>query len=271
MKIPFKKSIIKLLPKSIKYFGRVTRLSKKIVFPPFEKGNKKFRFGPMAYLLAYGGDLSVERLVKAFSLGIMPFFEKNEPIQWWTSDKRMILFLNKLHVEQTMRKVIRKGEYNVTADTVFYEVIEQCKKNHLGYNWLNNQRIAAIGNLYESGYAHSIEVWHNERLVGGLFGIQIGRFFYAESMFSTMRNSSKYGFIAVALRLRELGFEFFDEGIWPTKHIESTGAEFITRAEFLDKMSVALQQGTYQLNWSDIFIDWDCSDALKRFIETTSK
>ncbi|MEZ5334987.1 MAG: leucyl/phenylalanyl-tRNA--protein transferase [Methanolobus sp.] len=259
--------ISSVLPKSYKYSGKVVKLSNDIVFPEFEKANRDFKFGPIAHLLAYGGDLSVPRMLQAYKLGIIPFFKPDEPYLWWTADERCVLNLDNLHIERTMRKLLRKSEFVVTSDRAFSEVIENCRSMHDGYEWLNDDRVTAVYRLHEAGYVHSIEVWKEDVLVGGLFGIQIGYYFYAESMFALENNASKYGFLAISLRLHELGFEFFDEGIWPTKHIESTGAVMVPRDEFLSRVQVAVDVSDAVPDWSSLFDNWDSSESITRFLE----
>lgn len=258
------------LPKSYKYTGKVVKLTKSVDFPPFEMANRDFRFGPIAYLLAYGGDLSVPRMLHAYQLGIMPFFKPNEPYLWWTADERCVLNLDHLHIERTMRKLLRKSEFVVTSDRAFSEVVEKCRSMHDGYEWLNQDRIQAVHRLHEAGYVHSVEVWREDTLAGGLFGIQIGYYFYAESMFTLEKNASKYGFLVLALRLCESGFEFFDEGIWPTKHLKSTGAVMIPRDEFLTRVQTAMNDLDLELDWSCLFADWSPSDAARRYLEKQS-
>lgn len=255
-----------VLPGSYRYAGRVTRLTDGVDFPPFEKANRGFRFGPIAYLLAYGGDLSVPRMLHAYELGIMPFFKPGEPYLWWTADERCILNLDNLHIERTMKKLLKQSDFVLTSDRAFEEVVEKCRSMHDGYQWLNKERIQAVYRLHEAGYVHSVEVWKEDSLAGGLFGVQIGHYFYAESMFTLEKNASKYGFLALALRLYESGFEFFDEGIWPTKHIESTGAVMIPRDEFLTRVQAAIDYPVVP-DWSGLFADWSPSDALRRYLE----
>ncbi|WP_292468943.1 leucyl/phenylalanyl-tRNA--protein transferase [Methanolobus sp.] len=256
-----------VLPKSYKYAGKVVKLTNSVDFPPFEMANRDFQFGPIAYLLAYGGDLSVPRMLQAFQLGIIPFFKPDEPYLWWTAEERCVLNLGNLHIERSMRKLLKKSEFALTSDQAFPEVVEKCRSMHNGYQWLNQDRIRAIHRLHEAGYVHSVEVWKEDTLVGGLFGIQRGYYFYAESMFTLEANASKYCFLAVALRLYELGFEFFDEGIWPTKHIESTGAVMIPRDEFLTRVHTAMNDSDVVLDWSGLFADWSPSDAVRKYLE----
>lgn len=266
-----KKKLRGFIPSTYKYKGKVVKLNRNIVFPEFEKANRTFCFGPQAYLLAYGGDLSVERIVAGFKKGIMPFFNESEPYLWWISDQRCVLPLNNIHFERTMKKALRMNAFDLTVNQAFSKVVFNCQEAHNGYKWLNQKRIDAIIKLHNEGYVHSVEVWKDGILVGGLFGINIGKYFYAESMFTKVSNASKYAFLALALRLHELEFSFIDEGIWPTAHIVSTGAITIPYDEYKGMLENAIHHDKAISEWSMLFDGWDAKASIERYLASTEK
>ncbi|MBT8253913.1 MAG: leucyl/phenylalanyl-tRNA--protein transferase [Flavobacteriaceae bacterium] len=184
-------------------------------------------------LIAVGGNLSVKRLVEAYSKGIFPWFEKEEPILWWSPDPRFVLFPNKLKISKSMKALLNSGTFNVTYNQCFNLVVEHCaqikRKGQRG-SWITSSMIQAYNNLYEEGFARSVEVWQDEVLVGGLYGVDLGnRIFSGESMFSTVSNASKYGFISL---VQQKKYDLIDCQVY-TKHLESLGAEMLPRAKFL--------------------------------------
>jgi len=202
-------------------------------------------------LLAFGGDLSPERVLLAYSNGIFPWYSKNSPILWWSPDPRFVLFPDKLKVSKSMKKFIKKEVYTVTFDREFSEVISLCGllREKEG-TWINEEIKEAYTRLHLMNLAHSVEVWENGELVGGLYGVAIGRCFFGESMFSKKENASKTGFIAVVEFLKKMGFIIIDCQVY-TKHLESLGGESIPRSEFLKIIKKGFQYETLQYKWEN--------------------
>ena len=186
-------------------------------------------------LLAIGGDLSPERLLLAYRKGIFPWYSENDPICWWSPDPRFVLFPSELKVSNSMRNVLNRGTFRFTIDRAFGEVILRCKES-LRYgepgSWINDEIISAYTQLHGMGYAHSVESWQDGKLVGGLYGIRMGNFFFGESMFSTVSNASKFAFINYVKQLQKEGVILIDCQVYTT-HLESLGARMIERKEFL--------------------------------------
>ncbi len=200
------------------------------------------RFPPVTYadndgLLAIGGDLSVNRLLKAYNSGIFPWYSEEQPILWFSPDPRMVLFPSELKISKSMRQLIRKNQFEVTFNTNFESVINNCATiNRLGQDgtWITGDMQQAYKKLYEMGYAVSVEVWQDKELVGGLYGIWLKekRVFCGESMFSKVSNASKYGFITLVEWLEEKNIKLIDCQVY-TDHLASLGAREITRAAFM--------------------------------------
>ncbi|MGI6342497.1 MAG: leucyl/phenylalanyl-tRNA--protein transferase [Bacteroidales bacterium] len=210
-----------------------------IPFPSVEEANEDG-------LLAVGGDLSVKRLVEAYSKGIFPWFTNDEYILWWSLPERMVLFLDDFKVSKSLRLLIKKNIFKVTFDTAFQQVIANCanvKRKHESGTWITPKLQEAYVNLHEKGYAHSVEVWHNDELVGGLYGVAVGKAFCGESMFHTMSNTSKIALYNLVELLKEKQFHFIDAQTY-TDHMASLGAKMITRKEyiFLLEKAVAADQ-----------------------------
>lgn len=184
-------------------------------------------------LLAIGGDLSVERLILAYKNGIFPWFEMDEPILWWSPNPRFVLFPEKLKVSKSMKQVLRICDYTITVNKAFKAVITECskvKRNGQAGTWITNSMIEAYVNLHELGYAKSVEVWQKDTLVAGLYGIDLGNnVFCGESMFTKKSNASKVGFITF---IKNSDYKLIDCQVY-TKHLESLGAEEISRDLFL--------------------------------------
>ncbi|WP_136480406.1 leucyl/phenylalanyl-tRNA--protein transferase [Cognatitamlana onchidii] len=184
-------------------------------------------------MLAIGGDLSVKRLLLAYRSGIFPWFEIDTPILWWSPNPRFVLFPEKLKVSKSMKQVLRNKRYKVTINQNFKAVITQCAGiKRLGQNgtWITQKMIEAYTKLYALGYVKSVEVWYEEALVGGLYGVDLGNgVFCGESMFSKISNASKVGLITF---IQQSTYKLFDCQVY-TKHLESLGAEALSREEFL--------------------------------------
>jgi leucyl/phenylalanyl-tRNA--protein transferase len=220
-------------------------LNEELIFPPVNLADP-------SGVLAIGGDLSTERLLLAYRSGIFPWFNDNEPILWWSPDPRFILFPDKLHVSKSMQKVLKKQLFDIKYDTAFKEVISSCRKTRIDNNegsWITQSMIDAYCNLNKLGYAHSVEAWHEGNLVGGLYGVSLGRCFFGESMFSIMENSSKACLITLVNDLIKYDFLFIDCQVY-TKHLSSMGAIDIPRSDFLKLLSCGLNHSTITGNWS---------------------
>ena len=186
-------------------------------------------------LLAVGGDLSPQRLLLAYQFGFFPWFSEGQEILWWSPDPRCVLYPDKLKVSKSMRNLMRKKPFRVTVDESFEDVIKGCskvpRKGQHG-TWITKDMITAYIEMHHLGHAHSVEVWQNENLVGGLYGMAWGKIFFGESMFSLVPNASKYGFISLVNRLRDQAYIVIDCQ-QETPHLMSLGAEMISRNLFM--------------------------------------
>lgn len=203
-------------------------LTDDIVFPPVHLADNNG-------LLAIGGDLSVERLKLAYTTGIFPWYNEGEPIIWYSPNPRMVLFPDKLKVSKSMKQIIRKNEFIITFNQNFAEVISNCKTVDRGDQfgtWITDEMQQAYIKLHQLGIAKSVEVWKNNELVGGLYGIDLGTVFCGESMFSKASNTSKLAFIYLVEKLKKENYSLIDCQIY-NDHLASLGAEEITRTEFL--------------------------------------
>src|SRR5690554_1650658 len=186
------------------------KLSDQLYFPPVETAHP-------SGIVAFGGDLSAERLVLAYQSGIFPWFEDGEEITWFAPEHRMVLFLNELKISKSMRNVLNRNIFKVTFNTAFEEVIVQCQKTK---------------RKDQLGFAKSVEVWHHNELVGGLYGIDLGHIFCGESMFSKISNASKAGFIHLVQKLRNENYQLLDAQVY-NEHLESLGCREIPRTLFM--------------------------------------
>ncbi|TYQ15911.1 UNVERIFIED_CONTAM: leucyl/phenylalanyl-tRNA--protein transferase [Acetivibrio alkalicellulosi] len=223
----------------------IFQLSKEIIFPHPSLANRDG-------IIAVGGDLSIERLLLAYSNGIFPWFNENDPIIWWSPDPRFVLFPDNINVSKSMSKFFKKNVYTVTFDTSFDKVIKMCAKLRKDNTWINQEIIDSYNNLHNYGFAHSVEVWFENSLVGGLYGVSLGNCFFGESMFSIMDNASKTALIVLCEKLLEKDFLLIDCQIY-SKHLESLGAVNISRDEFLCHLKTGLTTKTLQGNWSNLF------------------
>ena len=186
-------------------------------------------------LLAIGGDLSSERLLNAYQMGIFPWYNEGEEILWWSPDPRSVLFPDELKISKSMKQVLRKKAFEVRFNTCFEKVIRACKESKRKEQegtWITEKMLTAYIRLHDLGYAHSVEVYHEDELVGGLYGILLGKVFFGESMFSRMSNASKYGFIEWVGLLKEKEVKLIDCQI-ESEHLNSLGARNISRKDFL--------------------------------------
>ncbi len=189
-------------------------------------------------LLAAGGDLSSARLLAAYRHGCFPWYQDGQPLLWWSPSPRTVLLPDKLHISRSLRKVMRSDQFSVTFDRNFAQVIHACAepRNEEHGTWITHEMQAAYFELYKQGYAHSVEVWQHDKLVGGLYGIAIGSLFFGESMFSRSSNASKVGFVTLVSALKAAGFVLIDCQM-PTDHLSSLGAHNITRDDFADYLA----------------------------------
>ena len=202
-------------------------LTKEIVFPSPE-------FADDDGLLAIGGDLSSERLLLAYRQGIFPWYNEDDPIFWWFPNPRFVLFPDELKISRSMRTVCNNGSFRFTINKSFEGVMNHCKnvsrKGQPG-TWLSKDLIEAYTILHVKGYAHSAEAWDGDELVGGLYGIILGKVFFGESMFSRVSNSSKFAFIKYVQHLQNQGIQLIDCQVY-SPHLESLGARMIGKSEF---------------------------------------
>ena len=202
-------------------------------------------------MLAIGGDLSIERLLAAYNAGIFPWFEDDSELQWFSPPERCVLFLDELKISKSMHQVLKKKTFELKIDTNFDEVIRNCStidRPDQDGTWITDGIIAAYTKLHQLGHAHSFETYQGGMLVGGLYGVSIGKAFMGESMFSKTSNASKFAFIKLAEFLKLNGFEFIDCQVY-NPHLESLGACVIPRKTFLKKLKLALAQEFDAGNW----------------------
>ncbi|MDX1707841.1 MAG: leucyl/phenylalanyl-tRNA--protein transferase, partial [Desulfobacterales bacterium] len=193
-----------------------------------------------------------ERLLLAYRMGIFPWYSENEPIMWWSPDPRLILYPHQLKISKSLKKTINKGDFALTMDQAFEDVIMACARSrtdtHEG-TWILDEMIAAYCRLHESGLAHSVEAWVGNQLAGGLYGVSIGRCFFGESMFTRISNASKVAFVGLVKYLQRLNFTLIDCQV-STPHLLSFGALEIPRAQFLDELAISLESPTLRGRWS---------------------
>ena len=209
------------------------RLQKATVFPAVETA-----LTDPNGLLAMGGDLSVERLLDAYRHGIFPWFNPGEPILWWSPDPRMVLVPGEVRVTRSLAKRIRNAGFEVRVDTAFADVMRACAapRGAASGTWISPAMVAAYRRLFDAGYAHSVETWHDGRLVGGLYGVAIGRMFYGESMFSRESDASKLALVRLAHQLRRWEFGLIDCQM-ETPHLASLGARTLPRTVFTARLA----------------------------------
>ncbi len=222
----------------------VFRLPDEHIFPPPDLADDNG-------LLAIGGDLTESRLLHAYSMGIFPWYSEGDPVLWWSPDPRLVLFPNEFKASRSLRQTIKKGEFRITIDTAFEEVISNCaslcRKGDRG-TWITNEMMEAYIRLHHSGFAHSAEAWSGGVLAGGLYGISLGSAFFGESMFTKKSNASKVAFAKLVKQLVKYNFSIIDCQI-TTPHFISLGAREIRRREFLDILDSALKAPTKKGKW----------------------
>lgn len=212
-------------------------------------------------LLAAGGDLTPERLIAAYQAGIFPWSSQDQPLLWWSPDPRCIIFPDKVHVSRSLKKQLRKHLYSISFDQCFEQVLEYCARGeeHDG-GWITLEMKEAYQRLFQLGVAHSVEVWRNEDLVGGLYGLSLGRLFFGESMFSLESGSSKIAFAALCHQASRWDFPLIDCQI-ENPHLLSLGAELISRSDFMRVLDTHLDR--------EQDFDWQFDDDILATIVAT--
>ena len=202
-------------------------------------------------LLAAGGILNVEVLLEAYSKGIFPWYSEGSSILWWSPDPRMVLFPERFRISRSLSQTLRKGGGTIRMDTAFGDVIGQCARQpRPGQKgtWITGEMIDAYIRLHEEGFAHSVEVFRKDKLVGGLYGVSLGRTFFGESMFHLERDASKVALVHLVEFTRAKGFDMIDAQ-QSTPHLRSLGAEEISRQDFLTLLSRSLRNETLRGRW----------------------
>jgi leucyl/phenylalanyl-tRNA--protein transferase len=220
-------------------------LSEKISFP---SPNLASREG----LLAVGGDLNQQRLLLAYRLGIFPWFADDDPILWWSPDPRLVLYPEEMRVSRTLKKIIKKELFRMTIDSAFDQVINSCAQIRVEKNegtWIGQEMIDAYCRLHESGFAHSVEAWQQGKLVGGIYGVSLGKCFFGESMFSRVSNASSVALIKLVEHLKASSFDMLDCQV-TTDHLLRFGAREIPRSVFLKQLKNSLEAPTIRGKWS---------------------
>jgi leucyl/phenylalanyl-tRNA--protein transferase len=224
-------------------------------FPPLEAATPEG-------LLAVGGDLSSGRLLSAYRQGIFPWYSAGQPILWWSPDPRTVLCPDALKISRSLKKTLRHRGYCVTSDQHFTGVIQACAKprdeKEDSGTWITPEMIKAYTTLNESGYAHSLEVWDQQTLIGGLYGVAIGRIFFGESMFSHSTDASKIALAALVRIISDKKFQLIDCQV-PSEHLFSLGAKNVPRNIFSGQLQTALAVGSQPETWN---YNFDSSDLL---------
>jgi leucyl/phenylalanyl-tRNA--protein transferase len=205
-------------------------------------------------LLAIGGDLSINRLILAYSNGIFPWYDKDSPILWWALNPRMVLLLDNFKISKSLKQQLKKNEFKITFDKAFKEVINQCskipRKNQQG-SWITDEMKNAYVNLHKAGFAHSVECYSNNKLLGGLYGVSLGKVFFGESMFHLQTNVSKIAFCALIQQLRTWNFQIIDAQM-ETPLLKNFGAYLIPFEDYSEKLCNALNHDTKKGNWTKL-------------------
>lgn len=232
--------------------------------PPLRKDSTAFpdpRLAPDEGLLAYGGDLSSDRLIAAYKKGIFPWYSQGDPILWWSPNPRLLLYPEKFKIRKSFRRVLRSGKFTVTFDQRFSDVIKHCAtvyREGQESTWIVSEIKEAYIRLYEEGVAHSVEVYKEGKLVGGLYGIALGKAFFGESMFSLVSDASKVAFKALSDVLGSRGYDFIDCQM-KTDHMIGLGAEVVERDIFLDALEKTLEKPTDFGSWQHF--SWEYKDG----------
>jgi leucyl/phenylalanyl-tRNA--protein transferase len=222
----------------------IYRLIQEVVFPRPEQADP-------SGLLAVGGDLSSERLLEAYRLGIFPWYSGDEPILWWSPDPRLVLDVGDFKISRSLRKTLNKEIFNVTFDQAFGDVIRACAlvpRDGQPGTWITDDMQEAYVRLHKLGYAHSVESWFDGKLAGGLYGVSLGKAFFGESMFHRTADASKVALAALVERLKLWKFHFIDAQM-PTAHLLRLGAKELPRRVFLKRLGEALRGPSKKGRW----------------------
>ncbi len=206
-------------------------------------------------LLGFGGNLEVDTLLQAYSKGIFPWYSHGEPIMWWSPEPRLVLFPEKMKVSKSLLQTIKKNKFTIFADTHFSEVVRHCagtKRAGQDGTWITEEMYLAYIQLHKEGYAHSIEVFYKNQLVGGLYGVSLGKAFFGESMFHHVADASKVALWSLVQTLLKWNFNFIDAQVY-TAHLVSLGAIEIPRNTFLKMLQSALEHETKKGSWAEAF------------------
>jgi len=224
----------------------VYQLTNDLLFPDPAKANPDG-------LLAVGGDLTPDRLILAYSNGIFPWYSDDNPILWWSPDPRLVLFPDNLKVSNSLRQIIKQEKFEIRFDADFPGVIRNCaivNRKDQDSTWITEDMVKAYIDLHELGYAHSVEAYFENELVGGLYGISLGKAFFGESMFYFKNDASKVALFNLAGKLKQWKFNFIDAQV-KTSHMISMGAKEIRRKEYLDLLESSLKYETRRGRWTD--------------------
>lgn len=213
------------------------------------------RFAPDNMPIAFGGDLSPTRLLLAYKMGIFPWFNEGDPILWWSPNPRTILLLNEYKSQKSLLKIIKKGIFEIRVDYDFLGTIIGCQKAKRSLEngtWITDAIIEAYYELHKLGYAHSFETYLDNKLVGGLYGVSLGRAFFGESMFSNISNASKVALYHLVLFCKKYSFDFIDAQV-RTEHMINQGAKDIDRELFLNMLEETLKKETISGSWMELY------------------
>ncbi len=203
-------------------------------------------------LVAVGGEVTTKRVLSAYRQGIFPWYSDDQPVLWWSPEPRAILYPDAINISRSLGKTLRRKEYTVTADTAFSDVILACagprKQSPNGGTWITDEMMATYNTLHNLGYGHSIEIWHDETLVGGLYGLSLGSAFFGESMFSHQPDASKLALVHLAEFSKSSGIDFIDCQL-PTDHLTRMGAVNISRKDYLRILKTALKHKDHTKHW----------------------
>ena len=222
----------------------IFRLVDEPIFPPPD-------YADPSGLLAVGGDLSKERLLEAYRLGIFPWYSDDQPILWWSPDPRLVLDLKDFGISRSLRKTLKKGVFQVTFDHAFEQVIQACAvvpRAAQNGTWITEEMQEAYINLHGLGYAHSVESWFGGKLAGGLYGVSLGKAFFGESMFHLKTDASKVALATLVEKLKSWDFHFIDSQM-TTEHMVRLGAKELPRRIFLKRLQSALRHPTRRGRW----------------------
>ena len=223
---------------------RIFRLVDEPIFPPPD-------YADPSGLLAVGGDLSKERLLEAYRLGIFPWYSDDQPLLWWSPDPRLVLDLKDFMISRSLRKTLKKAIFQITFDHAFEQVIQACAvvpRTAQNGTWITEEMQEAYINLHGLGYAHSVESWFGGELVGGLYGVSLGKAFFGESMFHLKTDASKVALATLVEKLKSWDFHFIDSQM-TTEHMIRLGAKELPRRIFLKRLQLALRQPTKRGRW----------------------